>query len=485
MKRGISLLLALIILAGTVSCGSETQDVGDTSSGSGDTTSDTPTGTTAPDYDWQDLDLGGAKLSILNSSTDWGFYHTLNLDAETGDTLDDAVYRRNSLLEDRYDFEFDVTDYSINEAPDFLRKSILTGDDEYQCAFLRGELLPKMISEKLFVDLTSVPELRLDEDYWDQSLNSAARLGKDDVQYFAGTDFSLLRFGATVGVYFNKDKFDALKIDYPYDTVREGRWTLDRFGELAAQGANLNGDAKWKFDQSGNADYGFSTWYCGISGMLFGTGVSYIERDADGAPRLSIENDRFMTACSKIAGITAEEGVFIHLNDAAANYETEFGRGRLLMTIAQIKASTNLRSSEVPFGFLPMPKLDEEQADYHCYQTPVSTFFVIPATNQRVSETAAIMDAGAFLSARDVLPVYYDVTVSQKGLRDEDSIEMLNIVSASRYTDVSRIFGWTIAIYDKIENSLQNGKGDVASIIASLKEKTEKNIADTLEKLDV
>ena len=95
------------------------------------------------------------------------------------------------------------------------------------------------------------------------------------------------------------------------------------------------------------------------------------------------------------------------------------------------------------------------------------------------------MDAGAFLSARDVLPVYYDVKVSQKGLRDEDSIEMLNIVSASRYTDVSRIFGWTIAIYDKIENSLQNGKGDVASIIASLKEKTEKNIADTLEKLDV
>ena len=155
------------------------------------------------------------------------------------------------------------------------------------------------------------------------------------------------------------------------------------------------------------------------------------------------------------------------------------------MTIAQIKASTNLRSSEVPFGFLPMPKLDEEQAEYHCYQTPVSPFFVIPETNQRVAETAAVMDAGAFLSARDVLPVYYDVTVSQKGLRDEDSIEMLNIVSASRYTDVSRIFGWTIAIYDKIENSLQNGKGDVASIIASLKEKTEKNIADTLEKLDV
>ncbi|MFQ9147824.1 MAG: hypothetical protein ACLR5G_05980 [Eubacteriales bacterium] len=97
MKRGISLLLALIILAGTVSCGSETPDISDTSSGSGDTTSDTPTGTTAPDYGWQDIDLGGAKLSILNSSTEWGFYHTLDLDAETGDTLDDAVYRRNSF----------------------------------------------------------------------------------------------------------------------------------------------------------------------------------------------------------------------------------------------------------------------------------------------------------------------------------------------------------------------------------------------------
>ena len=85
---------SFLIVAGMTSCGGETPDVGDVTSSTADTTS-AEDETTVSDYDWSDLDLGGAKISILNSSTDWGFYHTLDLDAETGDTLDDAVYRRN------------------------------------------------------------------------------------------------------------------------------------------------------------------------------------------------------------------------------------------------------------------------------------------------------------------------------------------------------------------------------------------------------
>ena len=304
------------------------------------------------------------------------------------------------------------------------------------------------------------------------------------MQYFAGTDFSLLRFGATVGVYFNKDKFDALKIDYPYDTVREGRWTLDRFGELAKLGANLNGDAGWKYDQLGNADYGFSTWYCGISGMLFGTGVSYIERDADGAPRLSIENDRFMTACSKIAGITAEEGVFIHLNDAAANYETEFGRGRLLMTIAQIKASTNLRSSEVSFGFLPMPKLDEEQTNYYSNAMDNYSVLSVPKTvkPEDTEFVGTITEALTRENHYSVISAYYDVALGAKYARDEQSVAMLDIIMSGRQYDMSILHASSLERLPYLFRDLIAAKKtDVASKYASIESAVKAGLDDLTE----
>ena len=60
----------------------------------------------------------------------------------------------------------------------------------------------------------------------------------------------------------------------------------------------------------------------------------------------------------------------------------------------------------------------------------------IPVTNPDISEAALIMDAFSYMTYKDVLPVYYDVSLSQKGLRNEDSIEML-ISSATRAISTS------------------------------------------------
>ena len=104
-------------------------------------------------------------------------------------------------------------------------------------------------------------------------------------------------------------------------------------------------------------------------------------------------------------------------------------------------------------------------------------------TNTTLDETAAVLDAASYLSYTDVLPVYYNVTIAQKGLRDEESIEMLEIIQSSRYFDTGRVFGWTTTLYDSIETSLLKGKSDVASKIANQKSKVETNIEKTWEKL--
>ena len=91
------------------------------------------------------------------------------------------------------------------------------------------------------------------------------------------------------------------------------------------------------------------------------------------------------------------------------------------------------------------------------------------------------MDALAYESYRDVLPVYYEQKVSQKGLRNDDSIEMLDIVRANRYTNFGEIFGWTNALQHAIHGKVSTGRGDIASLIASNMKTIEKAIETTME----
>ena len=484
MKRKTSFLLALLCVLSAVSCGSATNDGAVTTAGSTDGT--TTAAETEPAYEWPDVNLGGKKFSILNSSTTWGFYTTLDLEAETGDVLDDAVYRRNSLLEDKLNFEFDVTEIDIESGTvDKMKSAVLSGEDIYQCGFLRGESLSPLISEGIFVNLNTMSGLRLDEPYWDQQIREAASIGENKALYIAGTDFSLMGFGGTICTYFNKDRLEKLGGESPYQLVRDGKWTLDRMKEYAALGANLNGDTSFDFSADGNATYGIATWYSGATAMLLGSGEEYIKRDDNNRPHLAIENDHFYNVCEKIAGITSVKGEFIEINDSSKNmhYELAFADSRCLMTIAEIKASNKFRDMKDSFGILPMPKYDENQENYVCYRAPATTYLCVPVTNTTLDETAAVLDAASYLSYTDVLPVYYNVTIAQKGLRDEESIEMLEIIQSSRYFDTGRVFGWTTTLYDSIETSLLKGKSDVASTIAKQKSKVEKNIDKTWEKL--
>ena len=485
MKRKISFLLALLCVLPAVSCGSTGGETSVTTSS--DSADDTTTAAeTEPAYEWQDVDLGGKKFSILNSSTTWGFYTTLDLEAETGDVLDDAVYRRNSLLEDKLNFEFDVTEIDIeNGTIDKMKSTVLSGEDVYQCGFLRGEYLSPLISEGMFVDLNTMSGLRLDEPYWDQQIREAASIGENKALYIAGTDFSLMGFGGTICTYFNKSMLENLGGESPYQLVRDGKWTLDKLNEYAALGANLNGDESFDFKPDGSATYGIATWYSGASAMLLGSGEQYIKRDSGNKPYLAIENDRFYSVCEKIAGITSVEGEFVEINDSANNkhYELAFADSRCLMTIAEVKASNKFRNMNDSFGILPMPKYDEAQENYVCYRAPATIYLCVPVTNVALDETAAVLDAASYLSYTDVLPVYYNVTIAQKGLRDDESIEMLEIIQSSRYFDIGRVFGWTTDLYNSIETSLLKGKSDVASTIAKQKSKVEKNIDKTWEKL--
>ena len=211
-------------------------------------------------------------------------------------------------------------------------------------------------------------------------------------------------------------------------------------------------------------------------------GNTYVHTGEDGKPALNMENDRFYTSVDKLASFHGTEGACIELNkNATEHYEEVFRLGRAMFTCAQLKASTKYREVEFTYGIVPMPKYDEEQTEYHNYRTTNVQLTSIPVTNSNAEETAVILDAMAYLAYRDILPTYWNVNMQHKQLRNEDSIEMLEIISRTRSFNMGAAFTWTSNLTSKLESAILSGNNDVASLIAGFKESIAQSIRNSMD----
>ena len=479
-KRLLSLLLLTAMLASAVSCGD--------SGGTTETTASDETGTTAettakPEYEFPELDCGGEEFTILSLRKCWDMYTHLDFDTQSGEPLDDAVYNRNRTIEEKFKVKLTALQEGIDNLGNLTRTAAMAGDSTYDAAYIKGEHIGGVLADGCLLDLTTISTLNLDKPWWNQNVREASAIGKNGAVYFAISDLSLTGFDLTWCLMFNETMCENLKLDKPYDLVRDGKWTLDALHTYTKAGANLNGDESFSFDVNGKSVYGFTSYY-NVSGMMMNGANCHLTETKDGVPTLSVENERFYEFCDKFAGICKTEGEYIDANGDDMHYEKIFKAGRAFFVGAEIKATSVFRDFEDTFGLLPPPKLDEAQENYETWVNFLVPVLTVPVTTKDPERTGIILDALSYLSTKDVLPIYYNVTVSQKGLRNDDSIEMLDIIRDARYFEPSLAYGWTNSLFDSLRNSLVRGDGNVASMIASNKERAQEKINATLALLD-
>ena len=221
--------------------------------------------------------------------------------------------------------------------------------------------------------------------------------------------------------------------------------------------------------------------------LLYGAGVRTVSNDG-GEFTYSLSGERFHKAVEKISGFAGQDGAYFRASSSDwdadnGGYIYTFANDRAFFLTGQIKTSGQLRSMESEFGILPFPKLDENQDEYYTYITGNNLMMTIPSTNRDPETTAAIIDALTYRSYETVLPVYYENKVGQKGLRNDDSIEMLDIIRSGRGIDASDYFLWNSNVSNLIKTSILNGTGDAASIAESERQKTDEAIKSFMNKL--
>ena len=472
-----ALILAMLLAA----CGNSA-----VSEDTSDANTDTQTSDSDDEaYKFPELDCGGDEFTILNPEEYWGMYTKLDFEQMTGELIDDAVYNRNRYLEDLYNFKLNVVEFPVDELYEKIQMAVAAQEDIYDVTYSRGWHLKTLVAGGCLMNLYDIPEMQFDQPWWNQSQIESAQLGGGKAIYFAHNYFSLASFDNVWTIFFNETMMDNLGEKMPYDTVREGKWTMDEFFRLARLGTNLNGDESFSFNENGNAIYGCSSFWRLCTAMLTGAGVKGISRDNDGNPYFTLESDRFYEAVDKLAGFFKNEGDYLEANDTTSkNYQKIFISGRALFIGGGMAGSAVFREMEDDFGILPLPKLDEEQENYYAWMNYDVNTMCVPVTNTDTQRTGIIIDALSYLSWRDVLPDYYEVRVSQKSLRNDDSIEMLKLIHSSLVYDAGLAYGWTYDLMTQIAQKVGRGNGEIASVIASNKSAIEENIKTTLEMIN-
>lgn len=372
-------------------------------------------------------------------------------------------------------------EYVLDDAIAALKTSILAEDSAYDAAFIYSTVSKSLFTDNYLTDMQYLENFHFDEEYWDTEATNQSRVGKNKKLLTAYGDISLTDFQGTIVNFFNENLMNDLQLELPYQLARDGKWTLDKMAEYMKAGTNLNGDESFTFSADGNATYGLTSWDQGEMGIIFGSDVQIIKLEND-QPVITASDEKFVNAAQKVISLLSTDGEYIASQSGVTggHYEQIFKSGRALLAISELKATNKYRDMEYSYGILPIPKADEDQESYCCVRN-FSYFLCIPSTNDDPESAAAILDAMAYLTHKDVMPSFYEGRVSQKSLRNDDSIEMLELINKSRVTDIGRAFGWSDSYRSVVQNAIDKKSTDIVSGFATSKTSTQKKIDEMLE----
>lgn len=434
---------------------------------------------TEPAYIYPEVTYGGDEFAMLNAEDRYNMIYHLMPAELTGESLSDTRYELNQRIGERFQLKLKETLVPYADIQSYAQQELLANNPVHDVFFLTPLQIATFMSSGYMHNLLDVKGLNIEEEWWNQTLREDGTLmGK--YLYYLGGNYHIQGMEATTAVFFNKQMQTDLGLENPYQLVRDGKWTLDKVYELAAQAAQLNGDSSFAYSAGGNSTYGMVTMTNMFTAFVLGSEAYYVEKNSEDKPVIAFTDEHFINVCAKVANLTGAEGLYKY-NDHIDLFKAD----RALMLGCEIKSAANeLRDMDSEFGILPVPKYDEAQENYVSNMLWATHFLSIPVTCEDVDRAAIVMDALNYEAMEYVLPVYYD-RVCYKGLRDEDSIDMLEIIRSTRYYNWGLSYGWLSSIEPSVNNDyLKQGNGNVAALANSASRVVQKLIDKTIASME-
>lgn len=446
MKRTLCALLCMLLL--TSSCGSTSEPVKESTDPAAQNDTATESEETVLTAALPEVNYDGYAFTILTLKDYSRRYH-LTADETSGEPLNDATYERNSKIYDRLGVE--ITTHEDDSTAAVLQNAVASGDTTYSMVLPHPNAevgLLKMVSLGLLYNQNELPIVDWSKPWWND--NARQTLSIKDTAYLASGDYSLTCQGMQ-GILFNKELMTNLGITANlYELVREGKWTMDAFLPLVETApVDLNGDGKRTADDR----FGIlpnNIGYCWQIAM----GQPFTAKDEDGYPRAAMKTERMQRIVELCCQMATSDACYV-TSYSYATYDTSdfkkiFTEGRTLFAALDIGGLyATLRDIEFDFGIVPFPKLDEAQDSYKTFCG--AGIEGVPIHIEDPQRTGVILEALSYYSYEYQRPVFFDIVLENKAVRDTDSYEMITIMHEGKTFD----FGFNLDPSGKLVGILQ------------------------------
>lgn len=425
MKRKISVALLIAMLA-LASCGSQGQT--EVTTNAPDSTTEAETTAAGPIANYlPDTRLDGFELRVATWRNDNGKYFWS--EEANGEVVNDAVFESINNVYDKYGAKITPVFYgdSYNEVRSYVTTTVSAGDDAFDLVHGHDGNVWNMSLEGYFLNIRDFEYQDFSQPWFPKNANDAYEVNGKQFVFTSYMSYQSLSWAKVM--FMNKDMVEEFKSELPYDDIRAGNWTLDKMlGMAKSVYLDLDGNG----EKSDGDKFGFLAYK-----KLYGFQASFVDcynEGADGKVSINYDKERFVDVVTKMNGLFTSESAFITGNEPDPKL---FIDGRALFFYSGLNTieTEEMRAMKTDFGVIPVPKYDEKQEDY---VTPAfDSQFAVAATVKEPEKVSLLIEAYSSSGYNTVRDAYFKTALQGKYTRDEDSVEMLNIISNTLKVDLA------------------------------------------------
>ena len=432
---------------------------------------------TEPQLVVPEYNFNGGEISVLVlesegwvTSRDFEYF-----DESAGEPVNDAVKDRVIKVEEQ--FNCVLHPIHSKDLVTAAKSEIMAGGTAYDFIMPKLAEVKTVASEGLLHDLNKIDTLKLDQPWWNQ--NAVESLSIAHKLFFGFGDISLIDNDGIATMGFSKKLVADNDLTSPYEFVYNDTWTIDAMQELCkGMNRDLDGDGK----MGKNDQYGFVNGYQNIVMFVYGAGEKLISKDKDDIPYSTMVTDRKMDVIDRYIEFMKDDTAYGDLgifgdHAAATPY---FNNDQMLFRMSTMFRFTLTREMDSDFGFIPIPKFDEQQDSYHHAFSTASPAVSIPITIVNANEIGAVIEALSYYGRYILLPAYYEINLQTKIVRDEESAGMLDIIYDTSSFDLGFVYDFS-SICSIFDSCVSKGENTLASAYAAKEEAVNRQIDELIE----
>ena len=421
-----------------------------------------------------EVDYGGYEFRMIDYAENAQY-----IPEETGNIVEDAVYKRNRLIEEQYNVKFTAVTYpftNYEEVSSLVKKSGTAASDDFDLATLVFRAAYNDVLDGIIPAGSQLPVADLSQPWHVKSINDSITV--DGVTLLDFTAFDERPGGQSM--LFNKKIVNDFDMENPYTMVDNGTWTSERMLKMGMEAvSDINGNGTYergdRFGFIGEWDSSTYITYIGTGHML----VNIV----DGIPTVNQEQ-LLLDAFELFQTYTNQPGFFLDTFQEFGTAEASriegynlFKQGQSMFVVMGTSNLTIMGDMLDDYGVLPFPKWSEEQDRY--YVNMDRDIIAVPLScSSDLERVCTIKEALAVESMNIVYPAFYDNALKNRYVRDEDSIRMLEIITNSVVVDLGQSPWWDI-IRAPWMDTLKSKKNNFASAV----EKNTKKANTAIDKM--